>query len=233
VLILFFLGGLIIRKLLMGFVLTFMLMPVVFANIEYKGTETVNINKANSETLAAYLKGVGANKAEAIVKYRRANGNFSSIEDLKNVPGIGDETFKDNKKYLSTSRGKSVAPEGYKMAGSSGKSTSTKKKTTAKKSTSKKSSSSDSSSSNTKKSTSAKKEKGKPTAAKKKSGTNLTAAKKSATEKKSTAKKASTEKKSTTKKKSSSKKTTTAKTTKNKPVKKNATKKKTTKKKSS
>ena len=229
--------GLIIRKLLMGFVLTFMLMPVVFANTEYKGTETVNINKANSETLAAYLKGVGANKAEAIVKYRRANGNFSSIEDLKNVPGIGDETFKDNKKYISTSRGKSVAPEGYKMADSSGKSTSTKKKTTAKKSTSKKSSSSDSSSSssNTKKSTSAKKEKSKATstAAKKKSGTESTAAKKSATEKKSTAKKASTEKKSTAKKKSSSKKTIAAKTTKKKPVKKKATKKKTTKKKSS
>ena len=229
--------GLIIRKFLMGFVLTFMLMPVVFANTEYKGTETVNINKANAETLAAYLKGVGPNKAEAIVKYRKANGTFKSVDDLKNVPGIGDETFKGNKRYISTSSGKSVAPKGYKMSEASGNSTSSKKKTTAKKSTSKKSSSSDSSSSlsSTKKSTSTKDVKGKTTttAAKKKGEAKSTAAKKSATKKKTTAKKASTEKKPTAKKKSSSKKTTTAKVTKKKPVKKKATKKKTTKKKSS
>ena len=209
--------GLIIRKYLMGFVMALMLLPVIVsASTEFKGTETVNINKASAATLAAYLKGVGANKAEAIVKYRKANGKFSRIKDLKNVPGIGDETFKDIKRNVSTSSGKSVAPEGYKMSETSGKSTSTKKKTTANKSISKKSSSSDSSSSSssTKKSTSTKNEKGKTTstAAKKKGETKSTAAKKSVAEKKSTAKK-----------KSSSDKKTTAKTT----------KKKTTKKKSS
>lgn len=203
-----------IRNTLMSFIMAFMLLPaVVFASTEYKGTETVNINRANAATLAAYLKGVGANKAEAIVKYRKANGKFGSIEDLKNVPGIGDETFKDVKKNVSTSRGKSVAPEGYKMAETSGKSTSTKKKTTAKKSSS-----------------SAKNEKGKKTstAAKKKGETKSTAAKKKAAEKKTAAKKKSTSEKKTatksTKKKSTAKKTTT---------KKKATKKKSTKKKKS
>lgn len=198
-----------IRNTLMSFVVALMLLPAVaFASTEYKGKETVNINRASAATMAAYLKGVGANKAEAIVKYRKANGKFSSIEDLKNVPGIGDETFKDVKKNVSTSRGKSVAPEGYKMAETSGKSTSTKKKTTAKKkSTTKKSSS---------------------TAAKKKAADKKSTAKKSSSTKKTAAKEKSTSKKKTasksTKKKSTAKKTTT---------KKKATKKKSTKKKKS
>ena len=214
-----------IRNTLMSFIMALMLLPAVaLASTEYKGTETVNINKANAATLAAYLKGVGANKAEAIVKYRKSNGKFSSIEDLKNVPGVGDETFKDVKKNVSTSRGKSVAPEGYKMAETSGKSTSTKKKTTTRKSSS-----------------STKNEKGKTTstAAKKKGETKSTAAKKSATEKKSTAKKSSSTKKTAAKKKSASEKKTATKRTKKKSTakkstsKKKATKKKSTKKKKS
>ncbi len=150
-----------LRKTLMSFLLAAVLLPAIaFANTEFKGTETVNINRANAATLSAYLKGIGANKAEAIVKYRKANGKFKSIEDLKNVPGIGDETFKDNKRKMSTSRGKSVAPEGYKLGKSSGKSKSPSKKTAAKKSTTKKSTSSskkdmnDSSKSTSKKNTS-------------------------------------------------------------------------------
>lgn len=132
--------GLNLHKVLMSFLLAAVLLPAIaFANTEFKGTETVNINRADAATLAAYLKGVGVNKAEDIVKYRKANGKFKSIEDLKNVPGIGDETFKDNKRKMSTSRGKSVAPEGYKLGKSSGKSKSSPKKKTTKKSTTKKS----------------------------------------------------------------------------------------------
>jgi len=128
-----------LRKVLTSFLLAVVLLPAVaFANTEFKGTETVNINRADAATLAAYLKGVGVNKAQEIVKYRKANGKFKSIEDLKNVPGIGDETFKDNKRKISTSRGKSTAPEGYKLGKSSGKSkSSSKKKSTSKKSTTK------------------------------------------------------------------------------------------------
>jgi len=143
------------------FVLVFS--TTAFATTEFKGKETVNINKANAATFAAYLKGVGANKAKAIVDYRKANGRFKSVEDLKNVPGIGDETFKDVKRKVSTSSGKSVAPEGYKMAETSGNSTSkksTKKKKTSTRSTKKDSeaSSTDKKKSSSKKSSIAKKE---------------------------------------------------------------------------
>ena len=215
-----------IRKVLMSFVFSMMLIPaLVLASTEFKGTETVNINKANASTLAAYLKGVGPSKAEAIVKYRKSNGKFSKIDDLKNVPGIGDETYKDVKKNVSTSRGKSVAPDGYKMgkaASSSKKSSSSKKKTT-KKSTS--SSSSKTSSSSTKKKSSKLADIEKKSPAKKASSKKTSSTSKKAASKKADAKKKSTVKKASTKKASTKKKTTTKK--------KKPTKKKTTKKKSS
>lgn len=59
--------------------------------------EPVNINNADAQTIAEALKGIGLKKAEAIVKYRTENGDFKSIEDLVNVPGIGEKTVENNK----------------------------------------------------------------------------------------------------------------------------------------
>lgn len=50
----------------------------------------VNINTADAKELAT-LPGIGQVKAEAIVSYRKANGNFKSIDDLKAVKGVGDK----------------------------------------------------------------------------------------------------------------------------------------------
>lgn len=52
----------------------------------------VNINTATAEQLQT-LPGIGQAKANAIVAYREANGNFSSIEDLRKVPGIKEGVF--------------------------------------------------------------------------------------------------------------------------------------------
>ena len=52
----------------------------------------VNINTANQHELTA-LAGIGPAKAEAIVKYREANGLFENTSDLKKVKGIGDKIF--------------------------------------------------------------------------------------------------------------------------------------------
>lgn len=210
-----------VRKFLLGFALSLFLLPMVaFASTEFKGTETVNINKANAATLAAYLKGIGPNKADAIVKYRKSNGSFKSAADIKNVQGVGDETYKDIKSKISTSRGKSTAPKGYKLGESSGKSKSTKKKTTAKNIKAKKSTSTNTSSTAKKSST---------------SKTSSSKAKTASTAKKTSSTKKASAKKSTTKKKPSTAKKTTAKKkiTKKKTTKKKPTKKKTTKKKSS
>ncbi|MBE5911904.1 ComEA family DNA-binding protein [Pseudobutyrivibrio sp.] len=52
----------------------------------------VNINTADVQLLTT-LPGIGENKAKQIVAYRDSNGAFSSIEDIKNVSGIGDGIF--------------------------------------------------------------------------------------------------------------------------------------------
>lgn len=52
----------------------------------------VNINTATAEQLQT-LPGIGQAKANAIVAYREANGSFSSIEDLRQVPGIKEGVF--------------------------------------------------------------------------------------------------------------------------------------------
>lgn len=64
-------------------------------------TSSVNINKADAETLASALVGVGQAKAEAIVAYRAKNGEFKSIEQLADVKGIGEATVAKNKSRLT------------------------------------------------------------------------------------------------------------------------------------
>ena len=60
----------------------------------------VDINKADAETLAMELKGIGLKKAQAIVEYRTLNGAFKSAEDLVNVKGISDRTVEKNRENI-------------------------------------------------------------------------------------------------------------------------------------
>ncbi|OOM82202.1 ComE operon protein 1 [Clostridium puniceum] len=52
----------------------------------------VNINSAVLEDLKT-LNGIGDSKAKSIIEYREQNGGFKSIEDIKNVTGIGEKMF--------------------------------------------------------------------------------------------------------------------------------------------
>ena len=54
----------------------------------------ININTA-SQTDLELLTGIGPSIATKIVAYRNQNGKFKNIEDIKNVPGIGEEKFKN------------------------------------------------------------------------------------------------------------------------------------------
>jgi len=60
----------------------------------------VNINTAGQNELDT-LPGIGPAYAQRIIQYREANGPFNSIEDLKNVSGIGDKTFEKLKDRIT------------------------------------------------------------------------------------------------------------------------------------
>ena len=60
----------------------------------------ININTASKEELLT-LTGIGESKADAIIKYREAKGNFEKIEDIKNVSGIGESAFEKIKENIT------------------------------------------------------------------------------------------------------------------------------------
>lgn len=66
---------------------------------EAKG-DTVNLNTATESELMT-LSGVGPSKAAAIIAYRDENGPFQTIEDLKNVSGIGEKTFERLQPFIA------------------------------------------------------------------------------------------------------------------------------------
>lgn len=59
----------------------------------------VNINSAGLSELDL-LPGIGPVYAQRIIDYRSSNGGFKSIEEIKNVKGIGDATFTKLKDYI-------------------------------------------------------------------------------------------------------------------------------------
>lgn len=63
-------------------------------------SQKININTANLEELTK-LPGIGEATANKIISYRKETGKFKTIEDLKNVPGIGNSKF-DNLKDMIT-----------------------------------------------------------------------------------------------------------------------------------
>lgn len=60
----------------------------------------ININKA-TQTELELISGIGPSTALKIINYRKENGNFKKIEDIKNVPGIGDTKFNQIKDYIT------------------------------------------------------------------------------------------------------------------------------------
>lgn len=62
--------------------------------------EPVDINQADAPSLAENIVGVGPVLAGAIVAYRLENGDFQSIEELLEVPGIGPKVLENNEEML-------------------------------------------------------------------------------------------------------------------------------------
>lgn len=90
----------------------------------------VNVNTASS-SLLSYVSGIGPKLAETIVNYRAEKGAFTSRNDIKNVPRLGDKAFEQGAGFLRIKSAKNplddsaVHPESYaiveKMAKDLGK----------------------------------------------------------------------------------------------------------------
>jgi len=61
---------------------------------------TVNLNTATKDQLQS-LDGVGPKKADAIIAYRKKNGSFKTVDDLRSVPGFGEKTVANIRSELS------------------------------------------------------------------------------------------------------------------------------------
>ncbi|ALN76556.1 MULTISPECIES: helix-hairpin-helix domain-containing protein [Staphylococcus] len=59
----------------------------------------INLNLAQSSDLTE-IPGIGPSKAELIINYREEKGGFKTVEELKEVKGIGEKTFEKLKPYF-------------------------------------------------------------------------------------------------------------------------------------
>jgi competence protein ComEA len=60
----------------------------------------INLNTSSSQELTE-LPGIGPAKAEAIVEYRETNKQFKTIDELKEISGIGEKTFEKLKDLIT------------------------------------------------------------------------------------------------------------------------------------
>lgn len=78
---------------------------ILFQEQNFSGSNSsgdlVNINTADAERLAT-LKGIGPALAQRIIDYREQNGAFKSVDDIKNVRGIGQKKFDAFKDKITT-----------------------------------------------------------------------------------------------------------------------------------
>jgi len=86
-----------------------LLVAVALALVTHAATAALNLNTATKEELVA-LSGIGPAKAQAILDYRTQHGGFKTVEELKDVKGIGAKRFEKLKPELT------VGPASVKTA---------------------------------------------------------------------------------------------------------------------
>ena len=92
-------------------------------SVETASVAKININQASAAQFAL-LPRVGSKQAERIVEYRKTHGQFSQIEEIMEVKGVGEKLFGQLKPYLAlsgpTTLASKVSSKGTR-GGSSGK----------------------------------------------------------------------------------------------------------------
>jgi len=89
-------------------------------NIETNNEQEINkkethikyvfINKAGLDDFKS-LPGIGPVKAERILQYRKRKGSFNSINELKNVKGIGQKTIEKLQPFLKINLNQNITME--------------------------------------------------------------------------------------------------------------------------
>ncbi|EHZ9176893.1 helix-hairpin-helix domain-containing protein [Enterococcus faecalis] len=70
------------------------------ATAQQNQEEKINLNTATEAELQT-ISGIGAKKAQEIIRFRDEQGPFKTVEELKNVPGIGEKTVERLKDMLT------------------------------------------------------------------------------------------------------------------------------------
>ncbi len=69
------------------------------SSVKSKKDGKININTAMESELEE-IPGVGESTAKKIIEYRKNNGKFKEIKDIKNVSGIGDSKFENMREKI-------------------------------------------------------------------------------------------------------------------------------------
>ena len=81
------------------------------SGVSFAVGSAVDINTADAQTLADAIKGVGPDKAKAIVAYRDVHGPFKSIDELSKVKGIGEKIVDRNRDAITVNDPSAMADE--------------------------------------------------------------------------------------------------------------------------
>lgn len=73
--------------------------PIVTSDSKETSKDKININKASKEELMT-LPNIGDKRADSILEYRESN-KFETIEDIKNVNGIGEKFYQSLKDLIT------------------------------------------------------------------------------------------------------------------------------------
>ena len=73
--------------------------PIITSDSKDSSKDKININKASKEELMS-LPNIGEKRADSILEYRESN-KFETIEDIKNVNGIGEKFYQSLKDLIT------------------------------------------------------------------------------------------------------------------------------------
>ena len=75
--------------------------PMIYEDDGTTNSDKININLATIVLLDT-LPGIGPSTAQNIIDYRKENGSFETVEDLLEVPGIGEATLNEIREFITT-----------------------------------------------------------------------------------------------------------------------------------